>query len=457
MRPLYSQEDIQQPTMNVSKQENKRHWGRYLAVFIFFIIPLFLMLLIFVISDDHSLVPGTQVMNTDTATNSKALARELRNLIKSPEEKVEFQVSEEEINSLVAFASRAIPRLNGHVSVAESGVSGTFSLHVPENFFGEYINVRFGVLPSASGLDVTYVSVGNITLPGSAPIFIVRHFTNLVFGEQTGDRVFDSVQSLAVTDGELSVTFRPIPDIKDRLKKLGDVRDEMGLLGDLDVIRRFYAKLCEIDDYYPHDIPMSAMAYVAPIFAYANQFSYDAGSAVKANQAAMLALGIYLGSDRFEVLVGDLQSQSNPKCRQGTQNVVFRNRHDMVQHFFISSTMKILSDNNISFAIGEYKELVDTTTGGLSVSDIAGNVAGIRFAELVLNPNSDTLSTQRMIADSIEEDVIFPDLSGMPPKLKREEFEKRYGDVEDPRYRAMLADIDARISRLSIYRMQQSR
>ena len=85
------------------------------------------------------------------------------------------------------------------------------------------------------------------------------------------------------------------------------------------------------------------------------------------------------------------------------------------------------------------------------MSDIAGNLAGIRFTELVLTPSPGSLEIQQMIAQAQDESFLFPDISGMPPKLPKRKFEEKYGNVEDPRYKAMLADIHRRIDRLALY------
>jgi len=195
------------------------------------------------------------------------------------------------------------------------------------------------------------------------------------------------------------------------------------------------------------------MAYIVPLFEFAKHQSVGGQSAAKENHAAMLALGVLLGNDRFAQLVGNIQSDATRTCRAEAVNVVFYGRRDLVQHFFISASMKLLADSELSFAIGEYKELLDTNSGGLSVSDIAGNMAGIRFAEWVTDPHSGALIAQRLIADSRSESLLFPDISGMPPKLPRKQFEAKYGNVQDPRYQAMLADINARIDRLPIYQI----
>ncbi len=432
-------------------QKRKFPWIRYVLLGIFLTPILLISYIGFSISDDQSSVLVEHSMDTDTAVNARNLALELRGLLKSPEEEVQLSLSEDDINSLIALLSRASSRIRGHVNILSVGMRGALSIHVPENILGSYINIHFGVEPSATGLSLTEVSIGGINLSGDTVIKLARFALNTLLKENTGDEVFNSIQSVRMDQDVVTVYFRPIRDMKMRLSHLGDLRDDMQLLGDPELIRQYYAKLCEIDQFYDHNLPISAMAYIVPLFAYAQERSFDAESAVKANHAAMLALGVHLGSYRFARLVGDIQSTSSIGCRTETVNVVFHGRRDLVQHFFISSAMKLLSDSELSFAVGEYKELLDTTSGGLSVSDIAGNVAGIRFAELVTEYPSRALATQRLIVDSTDESVLFPDIDGMPPKLPRKQFEAKYGHVNDPRYQAMLADINARIDRLPIY------
>ena len=392
-------------------------------------------------------------MDTDTASNARNLALELRGLLNSPKDSVRLELSQDDINSLIALLSRANSRINGHTNVSPLGLRGALSVHVPENLLGPYINIYFGLAPSTTGLNLTEISIGSIDLSGDMAVGLARNLINWVLKGNTGDEIVDAIQSVSMAGDSISVTFRPIRDLKTRLSQLGDLRDEMQLLGDPELIRQYYAKLCEIDGFYDHNLSISAMADIGPLFEFAKHQSVGGQSAAKENHAAMLALGVLLGNDRFAQLVGNIQSDATRTCRAEAVNVVFYGRRDLVQHFFISASMKLLADSELSFAIGEYKELLDTNSGGLSVSDIAGNMAGIRFAEWVTDPHSGALIAQRLIADSRSESLLFPDISGMPPKLPRKQFEAKYGNVQDPRYQAMLADINARIDRLPIYQI----
>ena len=49
------------------------------------------------------------------------------------------------------------------------------------------------------------------------------------------------------------------------------------------------------------------------------------------------------------------------------------------------------------------------------------------------------------------ESAIFPELSGLPTGLSEAEFKRRYSAVGSPAYRKVLATIEQRIDRLSLY------
>jgi hypothetical protein len=102
---------------------------------------------------------------------------------------------------------------------------------------------------------------------------------------------------------------------------------------------------------------VSLANFVGPVFSEAQDLS-NVDTAAKENEAAILALAIYAGHHRFANFVGNVQpipgTVSLPARRP-----VLANRTDLNQHFIFSAAIKILSEQGISAAIGEFKELMD--------------------------------------------------------------------------------------------------
>ena len=252
--------------MTNTKKPKRFPWLKTLFFILVVVIPVTVVALIASMTDEHPIVTTSAVMDPKSAHTARALALKVRTLLNSEEEQVELDISEAQLANLATFGARAIPRIKATVDVTQSGINGALSLHIPEIMLGNYINVKGSVLPSTSGLELSNISIGAITVPGNTMLSLAHGIVNRVLDPETGDTLFNSIQSVAIAGDSLKVVFKPIPDLRHRFSKLGDIRDEMGLFGDPKVIGSYYAMLCKIDDIYPPDTPRSAIEYIAPLF-----------------------------------------------------------------------------------------------------------------------------------------------------------------------------------------------
>lgn len=409
------------------------------------------------ISASSSIVSEAGLLNASSSEQAKAIAIRLRDKLRSTSTLEEFSATQDEINGLVQLAMRGIPRLAGRINVTPWGLESGFSLHVPENPFGDYFNVRVGLLPSSHGLELAHASIGSVHFSGTTTLLLFRFFLDLVLSGKQGTMFIDAIESVAMHGREVSVIFRPIPDLRERLslskERFKAVRDDLALLGDPDVVRLYYAKLCEIDDLHVGDFQASMAWYMAPVFALAKERAQGGNNVVLENRAALLALGIFLGDGRIETLVGSIRSARLEDCENNPRYVVLANRRDLRLHFVISAVLKVISDSGMSSAVGEFKELLDAGRGGsgFSFADLAADMAGVKLAERLLDSGDDGWRTQIVLAETTDETVFFPFIGDLPEGLSRKQFEFEYGDLKDPRYQLMAREIEHRLAILPLY------
>ncbi len=415
-------------------------------------IPLLMLGSLSSISEDLPLVGETQRMNTDAAVRAKTKLSDLRKKLKSEAQTETIVLSEKDLNGMVAVAARAIHRLHGEANVTPVEAQLRFTLDLPENPFGRFINIRAGVVPSDYGLHLAPVYVGQTEIPGPLALKLVETLLQAMMKDEQSSAILQAIQSVDIQGDRVTAVFQPLPNLKQWLKPTFRQVAQQRAGVSPERLRFYFAKLCELDQLYPHAIDTSATAYIAPLFEIANKRTAAGASAVKENRAALQALGIFLGSPRFERALGHYRTGELAECRERSKNVVLAGRHDMVQHVFISSTMQMLGDSEISFAIGEFKEIYDTRGKdyGLSFSDIAANRAGVRLAEQLLNPAS-AARAQAVLARAEQEAAFFLKVSDLPDEMPQREFERRFGSVDDPRYHAMLKKIDERLDRLPAF------
>ena len=125
-----------------------------------------------------------------------------------------------------------------------------------------------------------------------------------------------------------------------------------------------------------------------------------------------------------------------------------RGRADTAKHFFASATLTAVVGPVEAELLGHGKEAIDAQGGtGYSFADLAANRAGIRFAERVL----DGSFPLQLLALQFEINHFVPPLDNLPEGLAIQDVVDRYGGKGDPRYEAMITNIDRRIDALPPY------
>ena len=180
--------------------------------------------------------------------------------------------------------------------------------------------------------------------------------------------------------------------------------------------------------------------------------------AAEAMPALNLGLGVAMDrSDllRFNPLVGLTWRRVETNAERKTRLVVLGeptmfSRHDLAQHFFVSTGLTALLGAKSAEAAGLAKELLDAQDGGsgFSFADLAADFSGVHFASrLIERPEraKEVAKTFR-VADF----AIGP--KGLEEGLSMKDFEKRYGGPKDARYKKQRDDITRRVRELPGYK-----
>jgi hypothetical protein len=121
-----------------------------------------------------------------------------------------------------------------------------------------------------------------------------------------------------------------------------------------------------------------------------------------------------------------------------------------MEHFLSSAAIALASQQGISLAVGEFKELLDSGEGGSGFSfvDLAADRAGIAFVTLATASESQARDLQEHVMAYASEVTFFPDTSGLVEGLSDEQFRAQYGEVQSLRYRQQVELIDLRIAQV---------
>lgn len=432
-------------------------WSIAFLILLLIVIPLATLASI---SDSRALVKEAASADTTSAVKAKKVAKQLyKDLMDGKSsQRSTLVLSEDEINGIVALSTRGISGLTGRVNVTPLGILGAFTLNVPSNPLGEYVNLKTTIAPSSKGLSVEKVSIGSINIPGNLAISLVEIALNRVItGDGFGTKLVKAIDSVDVNNSRLILAYYPVPGLRNAIEKtkgqIKDVRDDLALLGDPKLVRLYYEHICKFHSRIDGLGQVSVGYYLDTVFSFAEKRSYVSDTPVEENRAALLALAIFLGSSNFDSVVGALDKEALAACQARKSQSLLANRNDLRLHFIYSAALKIISDSGISFAIGEFKELLDSQQGGsgFSFADLAADRAGIRFAELALD-NKGALRVQQMASELKQEQTFFPSITGLPERIPQSEFDES-GGIESAYYRKYLATINQRIEGLPLYQV----
>jgi len=413
--------------------------------------------LLFLISENDSLLLlQKNNMDTTAAHNVRKLARTIRNGVFSGKKEVSLKVSQTEFNQLVALARHSNPRINGRINVSMQGIYFVFSLYVPENPAGDYLNISFMVLPSTNGLVIDEVKVGRLGFSGNSARWLSEWAMNLVLGKSLGSEILDSVKQVAINGKNALVQYQPVVNLSEKLKhsrkRFREFRKDLQFGGDPKLVGVYLRGICQFDKTLNHDQQRSLVMYLPTVFNLVAAQDPDQKNIRNQYKAAILAVGVYFGSRQFESVIGHVLTGDLKSCVSDS-GVTLAGRNDLVRHFAVSAGLQVLAVSKESFAIGEFKELLDSDKGGSGFSfiDLAADRAGLRFTIRVLK-NSGHWPASKFIALLKDESAIMPSIVGLKEDLSKREFDLFYQDVDSVAYKSILKDIEQRIDRLSFFR-----
>ena len=106
----------------------------------------------------------------------------------------------------------------------------------------------------------------------------------------------------------------------------------------------------------------------------------------------------------------------------------------------------------MSFAIGEFKELMDRGAGGSGYSfvDLVADMSGTAFAQTAASP-AHAEKVQNALARIRSESDIIPAIDDVPEGLSKQAFTEQYGRVDSGAYLREVERLKQRIKRIPLY------
>jgi hypothetical protein len=430
------------------------------AVYVLLFISIFIFLVIFSTLQLSPHIQAVHQISSDSAQENKNTARRILHTLKSKKQPINLSVSQKELNGLSALGHRAIPRLTSDIALFNQVALINISLELPLPRMIKYLNIEATLLASTQGLDFDTVYLGAIPIPGNWLVTVFEWLTNAYIKEEFGTSLIEMVKKVDINSEQISVKVLLMEDLakqkQDTKEGLFALRDQLALYGDVEVIKFYHQALAKFSA--SKQVNTSFSHYLGFMFGLAQQRSIDelGFSAVEENQAALTALVIYFGSNKFELLVGNVSElspkQTRHKIMQQSRSTL-RERVDIQKHYIYSVALQLFGSSQASDAIGELKEFLDANKGGsgFSFADLMADRAGTRLAMLATRSEHSAKRVQNILANTLDESQLLPALIGLPEGVSQQAFEQHYQHIQSNTYNAMLAVIDERLLKLAVY------
>ncbi|WP_303481896.1 hypothetical protein [Thalassotalea sp. 1_MG-2023] len=406
--------------------------------------------------------PKTVQLHQISAQKAKQSQKLVKKLIASAKQQGQqkIRITKDELDGLAALLHRAVPQSAANVTLTPKALNASLSVTLPLPELIKYLNVSIKVLPSERGLKIEQVNIGHLSLAGHHFITLVSLMSDFFIQPNLVDDMLAIVKRVSISESfvefEMYLDTRLLERNNDK-SLLMRLRDDLALFGNAKEIAIYYQSIAQYAAQQQSNTSLAG--YVREVFTLANKRSNSIANtnATVQNQSAAMALIVYFGADRFELLVGDIidddfdQLVVRNKLRS---NATLRGRNDLQKHFIYSMAIQMFSTLGASDAIGEYKEFLDSNRGGsgFSFADLMADRAGTRFAQIVVANENKAKRAQSLLL-TITDEALLPSIQGLNEGISQTEFEQTYRDINNQDYQQMLKEIDTRLETLPLYQL----
>lgn len=397
----------------------------------------------------NSIAPAPKTISAEEAKRSRIVAKRVMDAFFARTESINLSLGEQELIALGAAVHHAFPSLSTDIKFSHDGVWLAASKQFGIAGLDLYLNLKCELNAQQQGYAVERCRAGSLPLPGSFVVWASAKAAHLLFGKETGATVRQILEQARVENKHIIITASKSKNLK---------QDINNSIKDFVEMARSFNQLDSVDPsivtlYQQHlDARNRAtepfVNHINRVFSLALQRSQD-HDPVKENTAALWALAITFGNQRFARMAGVEPDYSMPKFNA----VKLRERLDLRLHFLYSVVLQQVGRSQFGLNIGELKEVLDTNDGGsgYSFADLAADKAGLRFAELATQNAESARYVQRALAAAASEIAFMPQVRDLPEGLSESKFKALFGDVNSDAYKRLEAEIDARIDELPLY------
>jgi uncharacterized protein YfiM (DUF2279 family) len=299
-----------------------------------------------------------------------------------------------------------------------------------------FVNLRATIREAEGQPRIASAAIGSLPVPASLAEYVLVSGLRSFGHEQDWNLARGAIRRLSFEPARQTIVVSYVwePALLEHARSMTFSQENQAR------ILRAQATLTGLLDRKASATPVTLSSILVPLLAAGDEQSLEQ------RRAALLVLATYMAEKNLATLLPEAGRQPRPRQVMLT----LQNRYDSAQHFAVSAALAAWAGEPAADAIGLYKELDDARHGsGFSFADLAADRAGTRFGELVAqnSPRVDEL-----LRGSVADVELAPRLDDLPEDLPEHEFRRRYGGPGSPAYQQVAAEIEHRLTTLSLYR-----
>ncbi len=423
-----------------------------LLICVLFVVMISFLLLIFGLQSQPKVQSTSTLTHEDVARVKQFLqANDPRKL--KPGELRQAVIAARDLNLLLSYAfmqSARYQKAFGRVRFFDHRMQLDVTYQMPENPFGNYLNILVRMQPKAGQLEIQQLAIGSITIPRwliravflSADWLLRRDEQYRIVKE-----LFGSIKSVAIEHEEIMIAYQWRPELFRKLRKEGEA---YFLTADEKERLKIYAEQLAIISKPLTGQSVSLTRLFVPLFQLAQQRTQTGSNAMDEHRALIFNLAaLSIGRD-MNTLMQARDGKRFPA--PGKVKLTLLGRRDLAKHFLVSAAITVSGGTGLANLAGVFKELDDSRQGsGFSFADLAADRAGVRFGELACGSPQSASWLLKCMSQPIEESDFMPSIDHLPERIQELAFKRTYRDLDSESYRAMEAEIDRRIAACRIY------
>ena len=431
---------------------------RLLIIFFIILVLIVSIPVIFLVFGIQSnpLITHAKKLDYEDVNRVKKLMRENNPRRLKDGEIKQVEVTERDLNLFLDYGLSEVPgnqQVYAHVNLRQNAVAAQFTYKLPQNAFGNYLNVTTLFVPDVNRLDVKKLKIGSIGIPGWLINFVAGLSHRYLLRYEEYRNVVDltrSMKDIEVDENKVAVVYQWHQDLIKELQAQG--RNFLMPEEERKRLRIYNEKLAMISRPL-NGRTVSLIYFLKPMFDFAYQRTQAGAIPEAENRALILNLAAFSVGRNIGRFIDLGNAKPSPSPRKGHVKLVLVGRDDLAKHFLVSAALTVSAGSGLANLAGVFKEMDDSQGGsGFSFADLTADRAGVKLGELAgFSSQKAKLLQQRMQQINREADFM-PRINNLPEGIQELEFKRVYRDLDSKTYKMVENEIDRRIAACWLYK-----